>query len=649
MHALKTMDRNLLLFFVYSLTFLFVPATELRAQSDVSFIADAPSEAGLNDHIEVTYTIRNAENLRTLNPGKFSDFQILAGPFQSQSTNLSIVNGRRTQTQTISLTYILKPLRTGRLSIPAAEAKDAGNNTYVSNKLQVQVVPGTLSKTPGRKNADPFGDDPMAAAQQRRQQSLNAASGAAAKSINTAQLADDLFMKVEVDKTTARVGEQLTATYKLYTRIPMQISISKLPSLNGFWTQDFDIPKTPKPVEEEVHGRKYQVFIIKRSALFPQQSGTLTLDAAEASGFARIVQKVRQRNPFSDMFDDDPFFRQAFGGSLSMSDPFFNDDFFSAYAYQDVPVNLKSKPVRITVNPLPAGKPESFDGAVGQFQMTANWDKTHFSTDEQTTLTLVISGTGNLKLFGPPRLSLPNGLVAYEPQIEDTITGRSTAIAGKKIIQYTLSSRRPGNYEIPPVAFSYFDPATNRYITLQSKSTRLSITPGSGLAALTQPKEMKGSTAANWIKNPWVWSLMALPVLAGFAVAFGRRQARWAAHRTAHAKEAASKQAARRLATAHEYMAQGAPALFYEEVSKAVWLYLSQQLHIPISALSRQTAFAALDKRSISDDVKASLIGVIDQCEQALYAPGFAQQQMKATYEQAATVITQLEQRLGTT
>lgn len=635
-----------LFFLTFGLLLACLPAATLWAQQEVSFTAEAPAEAGLNDQIEVTYTIRNGENLRSLTPGKFSDFQILAGPFQSQSTNLSITNGHRVQTQTISLTYILKPRRTGRLKIPAAEARDADNNIFSSNQLTLQVVPGSLAKTPAPNRADPFADDPFARMQPRRSNTRPQANERTPQqgNLNQSQLRQDLFMKVEVDRTNVHAGEQITASYKLYTRLPMQVSISRLPSLNGFWTQDFDIPATPKPTEEIVDGKRYQVFLIKKSALFPQQTGNLTLDAAEATGFARVLQKVKQRNPFADMYDDDSFFRQAFGGTLSMSDPFFDDDFFSAYAYQDVPVALKSTPVRITVQPLPAPKPENFDGAVGQFQIRANWDKTHFSTDEQATLTLTITGSGNLKLFAAPQLRLPNGLVAYEPNVTDTITGRSTTISGSKIIQYTVTAHQPGNYTIPPVVFSYFDPKQGKYTTLTTKSAALNITQGTAVAAsdgTANKRADSDNNIVNWLRQPWVWPLTALPLLALVFFAFSRRKAQLP--EKALVAESANRQAARRLASAHQYLKQGEATPFYTEISKAVWLYLSQRLNIPLADLSRQAIFQALAGRKAPEALTAQLLEVIDKCEYALYATGTGLQHMQQTYQQAESVISQLE------
>src|SRR5699024_5514613 len=92
---------------------------------------------------------------------------------------------------------------------------------------------------------DPFGSaDPFAS---QRRQSPQAAAAAAPP---TTDVGKDIFIKVDVDRQQVKVGEQITAIYKLYARIPMQVAISKLPSLNGFWTSDFEIPKNQKPTEE---------------------------------------------------------------------------------------------------------------------------------------------------------------------------------------------------------------------------------------------------------------------------------------------------------------------------------------------------------------------------------------------------------------
>jgi len=460
------------------------------AQTAVFSANVSASKVGVQDQLQVDYRIENVNNLRSITKPDFKDFVVVGGPFSSQSSNISIVGNKMVQSQSLTHSYILQPKKTGNLTIPPAFAKDAAGNTYESNAVTIQAVNGSIAARQQPRQYDPFDDpfnDPFAAIMQQRRQAMQQrqqqqqqqkATEPAVQADDLNEVYKNLFIKVSVDKTKAYVGEQITANYKLYARVPMNVAISKLPSLNGFWTQDFILPNqgSIKPEEEVIDGKRYQVFLLKKSALFPQQTGTLTLDPAEAEGQARIVTQVKQRSPFGGMFDDDPFFQQF--GSLMMSDPFFNDEVFGS-AYKDIPVKLKSAPVKIQVLPLPEKeKPADYGNAVGNFTVTASIDNPSLSTDDALTYTLRINGSGNLKLIEAPKLALPNGLTTFDPQILDTITGRTTTISGSKIITYTISPNIPGDYEIPSVPFSYYNPQSNSYVTLKTQPVKVQVSKG---------------------------------------------------------------------------------------------------------------------------------------------------------------------------
>ncbi|OJW83637.1 MAG: hypothetical protein BGO69_04895 [Bacteroidetes bacterium 46-16] len=653
------------------------------AAQNVVFTANASADKiGLKDRLQVTYTIQNVPNLQSIDRISSDDFEIVGGPFSSQSTSVSIAGNRTVQSVRVSLTYILQPKHTGSLTVPSSSAKDAAGHTYQSNSIPIQVVNGTLAAAqPARQQAnpyDPFNDDPFAdpfaAIMQRRQQQLQQMRR---QMQNQAQQQDqnqpmakapadinkDLFIRVSVDKSKVHVGEQVTASYKLYSRIPMQVGISKLPSLNGFWTQDFDIPKDPKPMEEVVDGKKYQVFLLKKSALFPQQPGTLELDPAEAQGVARIIQQVRQRNPFADMFDD-PYFQNAMGGSLMMNDPFFNNGFFNSIAYKDVQVHLKSTPVKIQVTALPdKGKPENYGGAVGKFAINSKIDKTELSTDETANLSLTITGSGNLKLMAAPQLNLPNGLESYDPQIVDTITGRSTTISGSKIITYPIAPRTPGDYDIPATPFTYYDPQSGEYVTLQTQPISLHVKPGKNYnpavaknnKPLTDIHNIETGTLDKLAFNskpllfsPGYWSMYALPLLAFVGIVFWkRRDEELSKDMVKLRNRRANKVALKRLATAQKLLKDNQRGPFYEEISKAIWLYLSDKLNIPLSSLSHETATAALEERKVPANLQQKMGQVVNECETALYTPSGGSQQMHSTYETAIKVISELEETIN--
>jgi len=639
------------------------------------------NKVGQKDQLTVTYTATNIPNLKDMPVVAFHDFDVLGGPFQSNNTSINVVNNKMTQNVNISMSYVLHPKHTGKLTIPAGVAVDNANHSYLSNKVDIEVVPGSLAAAQQRQRSnDPFDDpnyDPFAARMQQMQRQQQAMlqqmqagrqqqqqaqqpqqSPAAMAAADEKAIGKDLFIKVAVDKSKVHVGEQITTSYKLYSKIPMQVGISKLPSLNGFWTQDFEIPKLPKPAEEIVDGQKYQVFLLKKSALFPQQAGTLELDPAEAEGMARIVQQVRQRNPLAEMMARDPAF------SMLMSDPMFNQGFFNSLSYRDVKVHLKSTPVKITVTPLPEdGKPADYSGAVGSFTASSKISKTELTTDDAANLTLTLTGSGNLKLIETPKLNLPNGLESYDPTVVDTITGRSTTITGSKIITYAISAHTPGDYDIPSIPFSYYNPQTGKYVVLNTAPIKLHVKPGkhynptittnNNVVALkdirdidTQPLPDKMATENRpMLYTPTYWSMYAFPLLALIGVAvWKKRNDELSKDIVLLRNKRANKVALKRLVTAQQLLKANSKGPFYEEVSKAIWLYLSDKLNIPLSSLSRESAREALSQHKVPEVLLQQMEHVIFECETALYAQTGGSKAMEHTYTEAVTIISKLEE-----
>lgn len=644
---------------LFTCLLVFAGVVQCLAQDVVFAAVSSAPKIGLQDQVQIQYTIKEVPDLETLTPKAEinRDFYVVGGPFQSQGTSVTYSNGRMVQSQSFTLTYILQPKRKGKLTIPAAVATNSKGESFQSNSVPLEVVEGSLAQQQRQQRGyDPFNDDPFEALRQRqrqmmqRQQQQQQQQAAEPEPANV-NLDKDLFIKVAVDKSKVHVGEQITATYKLYARLPMNVNISKLPTLNGFWTQDFDLPKGKiAPVEEVVNGQRYQVFTLKKSALFPQQSGTLELDPAEAEGVARIVQKTKQRDPFFD----DPFFNSFF-----MDDP-FADEFFSRNAYKDVRVKLKSQPVKIQVTPLPEdGKPASFTNAVGNFTVKSSIDKTELTTDDVANLQLVITGSGNIKLIEAPLLKLPNGLIAYDPQVVDSITGRTTTISGFKTITYAITPRTPGDYKIPALDFSYFNPQTGKYVTVSTQPTTLHVKPGNNYSADAKRKTVltdihdinsKPLEDLNFKSKPLIhtagyWTLFALPLFAFIGIlVWKRREDDMAKDSVLLKNRRANKVALKRLATAQAYLQKNERRQFYEEVSKAIWLYLSDKLNIPLSSLSKENVWDALYSKNINRDMQVQISRVMEDCETSLYSGSNGTQQMNQTYTDAVAVISNLEE-----
>jgi hypothetical protein len=615
---------------------------------------------GIKDQLQVDYVLQNAQQIESLSPPNYTDFNIVGGPYQSSQSNIQMMGNRMVESKTITISYVLQPKHLGVCTVLGAIAKDAANHTYVSNAVSVQVVNGSLAQQRS-SSRDPFGDDdqdPWAMMRQQMQQMQQLFSGRgrqqapptnqSAEEIKApADLNKDVFIKVSVDKSSAYVGEQITTSYKLYTRLPMQMSISKLPSLNGFWTQDFELPKEMKPTEEIINGKKYQVFLLKKSALFPQQVGKLQLDPAEAKGLVRVVQKTKRANPFAD----DPFFSQF--GSLFMGDPFFDNDLFSGMAYKDIPVTIASAPVSINVKEVPnTKKPVTYTGAVGKFQFDVQLDKLSCSTDDALKLKLLIRGSGNLKLIEAPVFDLPKGLEKYDPVVIDSITGRTTAIEGFKQFEYALLPTAPGDYEIAPITFSYFNPATQQYESIFSPPIHLHVVLGKQLPANKKDKLSQFHNYNHSInaQNPfyafehaWYWMIM---LLVGLFLLIQLTKHKWQKMWSAWVDKRnnrSNRVALKRMKKAQVFLDQKQIELFYEEVSKAIWLYLSDKLTIDLASLSKEAALEKLAARQLEQKIIDNVTAVINDCEMALYAPSIAEHKMQQTYQDTIAIITHIE------
>jgi hypothetical protein len=655
------------------LTGLFV--APLHAQEMVFSTKTAAKKVGKQDPFEVRYSIQNASNMQRFSLPSLPDFDIVGGPMQSQST--SYVNGERSSS--LDITYVLRAKRTGNLIIPGGIAQIEGKQ-YRSNDVGIEVIEGSVLPQPQarqqRRNPfddpffdeDPFGEDPFTAMRQQHQQMMQqlqqmqralgspsrtmpqrspSASSKPSELITKEEIKDNIFIRVEVDKKDVVLGEQVTAVYKLYTRLPMEVNLTKLPSLNGFWSQDFNIPQPPKPSREILDGKEYQVFILKKSALFPTQTGTLKLDPAEAEGIVKILNKkqVKQDDAFGGMF----------GGM-------FADQYTSSYGYQDEPVALKSTAVPINVRDVPQeNKLASFNGAVGNYQIESDIDKTEITTDESAVITLRISGSGNLKLIGNPEINFPEDLDTYDPEIRDTITNTSNMIAGYKTFTYTVSPRIAGSFTIPPTAFTFYDPATHSFKTLNTPSYTLHVKPGKEGTSVTKGLSLKdihdiASKPANihvisnttLYQHPVYWSGFAVPLLAYLGlVVYKRREKTLEENTVLFRHKRANKVALKRLSAAESYLKQSFQRSFYEETSKAVWLYLSDKMNIPLSSLSKELAEEKLTAKRVPQSTKDEIFRITTECEMALYSPDSGTLKMHQTYSDTLRLIGQLEELLA--
>jgi hypothetical protein len=629
-------------------------AQEFRFTTNVS-----SNRVAQDEPFQIQFMLENAPNVSSFQPPAMNDFEVMQGPSQVQGQ--SIFNGKRSEY--IALIYVIQPKRVGNFTIPGATARVDGNIVR-SNPVTIEVIknPHGTAQTPAPSNPQP-GFGPRRAPGQVDEE---VSDGILRKGedVNT-KLRKNIFLKVDVDKTSLYEGEQLTATYKLYTRLPTNSSVTRVPAFKGFSAKDIELPNPPQATTERVNGQLFKVFTIRKTLLFPLQSGTLELDPVEVDNQVRLVKLVndnnnrkRPRDIFEDFFND-PGFKDPF------NDPFF-DDFFNRpeVTYEDVPYKIQSTPVKITVRPLPVDtRPISYNGAVGNFTMKATIDKTSLTTDDALTLKVVIAGQGNVNLLNSPKIDIPGSFEKYDPKITDNIEKNSNPLSGSRQFEFALMPLEAGEHTIPPVEFSYFDPAAHAYKTIKSKAFTIKVSPGK------QNKQDKEDFSIDknvlipvrkaplqWVKDTgffigsfWYWLLLLIPALALAAGLLYRRRVQYQQVNADMLKHRyANKAALKRLELAARYLKEGKDRAFYEETSRAVWGYLSHKLQIPFADLNKQLIQDRLASRHINGQNTHQLFELLDNCEMALYAPMHSNDKMQGTYQQAVKVISQLEEELKT-
>lgn len=589
--------------------FVFFLSISLNAQ--VKFTATAqPTTCQVGETIQVQFTL-SGTNGGDFKAPSFKGFTVVQGPMRQQMQINSQVS--------FSFIYVIKADIEGKFTIDPAYITVNGKRT-ASNTIPITVT----------KNA--------ARAQQK---SDDATLGKQAEEV----IRKNLFMRVSVSKQQVYQGEALVAVYKLYVnpQLALNLSPAKMPSFNGFWSQDIE-NKEIRYNLEVVDGVNFKVAEIKRVVLLPQQTGTLTVDPIEIDATVRLQvqqQQKRQRSMFDDFFDD----------------PFFNRN------YKDFPYTVKSKSTTINVKPLPANAPQEFKGAVGNLNMKAWLDKTNARTGDAVTLKVQVSGEGNLKLLEPIPLNLPPDIEVYEPKTNDNIQISSSGMTGSRTFEYYLIPRNAGEFRIDPVKMAYFDLSKKQYVVLQSQEFNLKVDKGSGgtpsivagvkkedfqligkdilfIKTGTPSFNSSGKTLLSLI----YYILFILPAIM-FIIFFIYRKKREELYNNQDLlkNRKAHSTARKRLAIAKKILEKGDEVSFNQEISKVLWGYTSDKLSIPIAELTKEKAIENLNKRNVNSEVIDNLIATIQYSEMARFARETEKIPLKDVYTQAETVIIDLE------
>lgn len=619
LNILKFLKRGGAILFLLLLSLPYVSA------QNVEFKASAPNVVRENEQFNLTYTFnQKPDNVQLPD---INGFQVLGGPSTSSSTSVQIINGKVTRSSSVSYTYLLTASSKGNFTIPPATATIKGKS-YQSNSISVEVLPGNAAA------GSNIGNNSNSSGQSSNKTEASNPVDANGKNV---------FVRLRVNKKEAYVGQEIIAWVKLYTRLPISDYDRSFsgPEFTGFFKQNVDMPQIRSLERENVGGQIYNTGTLMKFILYPQRSGDITIKPFDLD--VMVQQQVNQR-------------------SRSIFDDFFNQ------SVRNVKVTLTSKPVKFHIKPLPSGQPPSFNGAVGKFNISAAINNTTVKTNEAITLKVSVSGSGNLKLLDNLAVDFPPDIESYDPTTTTNIKNTSQGAIGEKTFEYTLIPRYAGNFHIPPVKLTYFNPATKSYQTVSTKDFNITVNKGeedtSGVIVSGLSKEevkLLGSDIRYIKKEGFklhhqnMFLFGSLPYNLAFIIAFvlflliiiiRRETIRRNADIVMVKNRMASKYAQKRLKLAAKLMRQQKQAEFYEEVSKALWGYLSDKLSIPVAKLSRESTKDELTRRKVAGETMDEFFGLIDNCEYARFAPSNEASDMNKIYNDAAKIISRLQQKI---
>ena len=594
--------------FVVVMGLLSAISARVEAQSATIVMTASTTTVALGDTLNVQIRAdSNGGDIDDLDVPDFDGFRIVA---RSESRPMQFRFGIGRQTQVVQATTILdfrlEARREGRFSIDPVRVR-VGGRLFSSNPLTIVV--GSAGST------DPDeGDDPAAPA----------------RGLDGAKYDSTAFLRTTVDRSEARVGEQVTVTVYLYVNGSLrdQPVVRREPGTDGFWVHDLLSPNAPREASQQVvNGESFRVYVLRRFAAFPLHSGDLSF------GPMQVVVDVG--SPF-DLF--------ATSGAEERS---------------GVAVPLR-------VLDLPSDGRPAGPIAVGEYVISASLDRAEARTGDAVTLTVRVEGTGNVRdvvLVVPPI----DGVRALAPQSHVDLTSLQDIVQGTKTFTWLLVPERPGHFAISPITLSTFVPATGQYRSLATASASLSVTGTPLPAGVSDPEPAVGVPSDRGSEVPqfgpirtrselsrplrsisehgaYPW-LLGVPPLLFAVLSFGgwiRRslERRREANQPAQAVRTANKW----LKGAHSHALTGDSRGFYAAVAMALLRVLEARIGEPVGGITHGALLEQLVSRGMDQSLARRIIDELDGADFARFgAVAGDRLEMAIALRRASELMVQIE------
>lgn len=585
--------------------------------------------------------VENAPDVETIIPPSFKNFSIASGP--NQQSGMSNINGK--VDQYVAISYYLKPKGPGKYVIGPAIARINGKD-YRTNPVAITVTgaPGTSQNNSG--SASPFGNMPFDFPTEPSTHRFDDYILKKGENVHD-KVQKNLFIKLDINKTSCYAGQPVIASYKLYTRLRSESVVTSAPSFNGFSVSELEVNDVNSASVEKYNGRDYNVYTLRKVQLYPLQPGTFTLDPVVADNKVTFLKSEYAGSQDADMFYD---MLQNFATATSPQNSVVEEH-----------VTVQSKPVEISVKSLPEeNRPADFKGAVGNFRLSSSLEKNNITTDDAGNLKVSLEGIGNIQLINSPKVTWPEGIDGYEAKVSDNIDKFSVPIKGTKTFTFPFTASKPGNYTIPAFSFSYFDPSTEQYKTLHTQPVTINVAKGKDNS---QNRYVQNVNSGDESESALTKYASYLIVGAAFIVLFilivVRRKSvedkkkklllttmPQQADKIKEPKEPEFVIPENPLIEAHTKLMEEKQNEFYSVLDCSLKNYLAGKFKVPIEELTKKRINEELDKCNVGLGTSLMLNSLLDEVELNAYAPPSNSNHLKNVYEKASEVVALLDKQV---
>ena len=559
-----------------------------------------PSEIKVNELSTLQFTIENFSNSKYFKLPDLKGLEIVSGPEYSSGP----ISNRDNNKKVVSISFIVRGNKPGVYKILNASCEADGKT--------LKCKPLTLVVKHNRDFKLRSGDDHESDDQDVLQdQYLKAGENAETK------IKEGMHLRLSVSKKSCYVGEPVVATYKLYSRLNSDCRLVQNPSFNGFSVIDLQAPDVTEKYFEEYKGQKYAVYVIRKSQLYPLIDGRIEVEPASIEGEVDLI-KIPSNNE-RDIFDD-LFFREIVKRKI----------------------NLKTDSTIINVKALPKGKPEGFAGAVGNFSIQSRLEENVFNAKKGGKLILSISGNGNFQMINSPYIRWPEGFEAFEPQTAESLDKSSVPINGRKDFECEFNTALAGNYTIPKISFSFFDPELKTYKTVSTDPIPFKVIPASNEKVQNSELNFETLENTNASKSPVYLNKYVLG--SGGALVFGllffmmykknRKSKKGVFVKEEEYDEYWNKiieaRSVHPLVESENCIKQNDCSKFYFILNNEFKSFLSYKFDVDANKISGAFVKDRMDKNNICNSTMISVEQLINEIELRCYTPFVKDEQMEA-------------------